>query len=96
MAVVGPPNSDVGYAARLRIDEDGDLVKRLVYITSTSMDPVKCALTARWSAKRGRIRVVVPQSCLEEINDSPRYYMSGRTGGANGDWAVPARHLERG
>ena len=96
MAVVGQPNSDVGYVARLRIDEDGELVKRFFYSTVASMHPAKCDFTARWSAARGTIRVVVPQSCLKEINDSKRYYMSGRTGGANGDWAAPARHLERG
>lgn len=61
---IGPPDSDVWYAATVRMTGSGDLVTRLRIVDDRGTSPVDCDFDAAWVDADDAVSVTIPHTCL--------------------------------
>lgn len=61
---IGPPDSDVWYAATVRMKGDGTMVTRLRIVSDMGTSKVDCDFNAAWINADDTVSVTVPHTCL--------------------------------
>lgn len=93
--VAAAGGTDVAVTARVRVQGNGSLRKRLILRTNTYDLDIPCGFGATWNAARNFIAISVPKSCSDVIPDNGPLYLFARTG-MDKDSAPTAYHLAEG
>jgi hypothetical protein len=93
---VGPVDSDVDYAVRVRMRADGTLAKTLTYETDGGNHSRRCAIAATWSSADDYVQFGLSHTCLNFGSFLSRAVFFAAMDTSDGDDQAPARTVGRG